>query len=68
MLKYQIMPYMFRSDFPFIIKQIHLYVDNHHGLTEAVMVCELWISIDKNCFTVFTAEEMCHLVEYICTV
>ena len=29
--KYKIMPYMFRSDFPIIIKQIHLYVDDHHG-------------------------------------
>ena len=37
--KYKIMPYMFRSDFPIIIKQIHLYVDDHHGPHhEAVMV------------------------------
>ena len=36
------MPYMFRSDFPFIIKQMHLYVDDHHGPRhEAVMVREL---------------------------
>ena len=25
------MPYMFRSDFPIIIKQMHLDVDDHHG-------------------------------------
>ena len=29
--KYKIMPYMFRLDFHFIIKQMHLYVDDHHG-------------------------------------
>ena len=59
------MPYMFRSDFPIMIKQIHLYVDAHH---EAVMVRELCIAIYENRFTVFTAEEMCHLVEYLCTI
>ena len=58
-----------RSDFPIIIKQIHLYVDDHHGPHhEAVMVRELCIAIDENRFTVFTAEEMCHLVEYLCTI
>ena len=64
------MPYMFRSDFHIIIKQIHLYVDDHHGPHhEAVMVRELCIAIDENRFTVFfTAEEMCHLVEYLCTI
>ena len=63
------MPYMFRSDFPFIIKQMHLYVDDHHGPHhEAVMVRELCIAIDENHFTVFIAEEMCHLVEYVCSV
>ena len=30
------------------------------------MVRELCIAIDENRFTVFTAEEMCHLVEYLC--
>ena len=48
---------------------IHLYVDDHHGPHhEAVMVRELCIAIDENRFTVFTAEEMCHLVEYLCTI
>ena len=58
------------SDFPIIIKQIHLYVDDHHGPHhEAVMVRELCIAIDENRFiTVFTAEEMCYLVEYLCTI
>ena len=56
---------MFRSDFLIIIKQMHLYVDDHHGPHhEAVMVRELCIAIDENRFTVFTAEEMYHLVEY----
>ena len=42
--KYKIMPYMLRSDFPIIIKQIHLYVDDHHGPHhEAVMVRELFV-------------------------
>ena len=60
------MPYMFRSDFPIIIKQMHLSVDDHHvPHHEAVMVRELYIAIDENRFTVFTAEEMCHLVEYL---
>ena len=55
--------------FPFIIKQIHLYVDDHHGPHhEAVMVRELCITIVENRFIVFTAEEMCHLVEYLCTI
>ena len=66
------MPYMFRSDFSIIIKQIHLYViymyDHHGPHHEAVMVRELCIAIDENRFTVFTAEEMCHLVEYVCTI
>ena len=64
------MPYMFRSDFLIIIKQIHLYVDDHHGPHhEAVMARELCIAIDENRFSVFfTAEEMCHLVEYLCTI
>ena len=53
------MPYMFRSDFPIIIKQMDLYVDDHHGPHhEAVMVRELCISIDVNPFTIFTAEEI----------
>ena len=52
-----------------MMKQIHLYVDDHHGPHhEAVMVRELCIAIDENRFTVFTAEEMCHLVEYLCTI
>ena len=60
------MPYMFRSDLFFIIKQMHLYVDDHHGPHhEAVMVRELCIAIDENRFTVFTVEEMCHLGEYL---
>ena len=63
------MLYIFRSDFLFIIKEMHLYVDDHHGPHhEAVMVRELCIAIDKNRFTVFIAEEMCHLVEYLCTI
>ena len=68
--KYKIMPYMFRSDFPFIIKQMYLYVDDHNGPHhEAVMVREHGIAIDgNNLFTVFTAEEMCHFVEYLCTI
>ena len=58
--KYNIMPYVFRSDFSIIIKQILLYVDDHHGpYHEAVMVRELCIAIDENRFNVFTAEEMC---------
>ena len=32
------------------------------------MVRELCIAIDENRFTVFTAGEMCHLVEYLCTI
>ena len=34
------------------------------------MVRELCIAIDENSFTVvfFTAEEMCHLVEYLCII
>ena len=67
--KYKIMHYMFRSESPFIIKQMHLYVDDHHGPQhEAVMVRELCIAIDETRFTVFTADEMCHLVEYVCTI
>ena len=58
--KYKIMPYMFRSDFPIIIKQIHLYVDDHHGPHhEAVMVRELCIAIDENRFTVFLQLKRC---------
>ena len=61
------MSYMFRSDFLFIIKQMHLYVDDHHGHHhETVMVRELCIANDENRFTVFTAEEMCRiLMHYI---
>ena len=48
------MPYMFRSDFPIIIKQIHLNVDDHHGPHhETVMVRKLCIAIDENRFAVF---------------
>ena len=56
------MPYMFRSYFPFIIKQMHLYVDDHQGPHhEAVMVRKLCnIVIDENHFTAFTAEEITH--------
>ena len=62
--KYKIMPDRLRSDFPFIIKQMQLYVDDHHGSHhETVMVRELCIAIDEHRFNVFTAEEMCHLVE-----
>ena len=44
---------MSRSDFPIIIKQMHLYVDDHHGPHhDAVMVRELCIAIDENRFTV----------------
>ena len=65
--KYKIMPYMFRSDFSIIIKQMLLYVDDHHGPHhEAVMVRELCTAIDENRFTVFL--QMCHLVEYLCTI
>ena len=40
------MPYMFRSDIPFIIKQMHLYVDDHHGHHhEELMVRERCIAI-----------------------
>ena len=67
--KYKIMPYRFRSDFPFIIRQMHLYVDDHHGPhPDAVMVRELCIAIDENRFPVFTAIEISHLVEYLCTI
>ena len=49
---------------------MHLHVDDHHGLHhEAVMVRELCIAIEENRFTVFfTTEEMCHVVEYLCTI
>ena len=52
---------------------MHLYVDDHHGphhkaVMVRVMVRELCIAIDENRFTVFTAEDMCHLVEYLCTI
>ena len=67
--KYKIMPYMLKFYFSFIIKQIHVYVDDHHGPHhEVVMVRELCISIDENHFTVFTVEEICHLVKYVCTI
>ena len=60
------MTYIFSSEFPFIIKQMHLYVDDHQSPHhEAVMVRELCIAIDENRFTdFFSAKEMCHLVEY----
>ena len=52
-----------------IIKQMHLYVDDHHDPHhEAVMVRELCIVIDENRLSVFTAEEVCHFVEYLCTI
>ena len=58
--KYKIMPYMFRSDVPIIIKQMHLYVDDHHGPHhEAVMVRELCIAIDENRFTFFLQLKRC---------
>ena len=60
--KYKIMPYMFRTDFPILIKQMHLYVDDHHG-SHHEAVRELCIVLDENRFTVFIAEEMCHLVD-----
>ena len=41
---------------------------NNNNKYEAVMVRELCIAIDENRFTVFTAEEMCHLVEYLSTI
>ena len=47
---------------PVMVRELH---GPHH---EAVMVRELCIAIDENRFTVFTAEEMCHLVEYLCTI
>ena len=44
-------------------------MDDHHGPYHgAVMVRKLYIDIDVNCFTVFTAEEMCHLVDNLCTI
>ena len=53
---------MFRSDFPFIIIQMHLYGDDHHGPHhEAVMAHEFCIAIDKNRFT---SEEMCQILMY----
>ena len=56
--KYKSMPYMLRSDFPIIIKQIHLYVDDQHGPHhEAVMVRKLCIAIDENRFTVFFLQQ-----------
>ena len=40
-------------------------MDDHHGPHhEAVMVRELCIAVDENRFTVFTAEEICHFIEY----
>ena len=45
--------------------EVFLYHQSNH---EVVMVRELCIDIDENRFTVFTAEEMCHLVEYLCTI
>ena len=58
--KYKIMPYMFRSDFPIIIKQIHVYVDDHHGPHHGVvMVREFCIAIDENRFTVFLQLKRC---------
>ena len=46
------MPFMIRSDFPhYVIKHMHLYVDDHHGPHhEAVMVRELCIAIDEIAF------------------
>ena len=59
------MLYMFRSDFSIIIKQMHLYVDDHRGPHhEAVMVRELCIAIDENRFTVLQLS----FVEYLCTI
>ena len=44
-------------------------MDDHQGPHhEAVMVREICIAIDENCFTVFTAEEMWNFVEYLCTI
>ena len=37
--------------------------DYHSPHHEAVMVRELCIAIDENRFTIFTPEEMCHLVK-----
>ena len=43
---------------------MHIYVNDHHGPHhEAVIVRELCMDIDENRFTVFTAEEIYHLVE-----
>ena len=33
-----------------------------------MMVRELCIDIDENIFTLFTAEKMCHLIEYLYTI
>ena len=42
-----------------------MWDDHHDPHHEAVIVRELCIAIDENRFTVFTAEEMCHLVEIL---
>ena len=43
--------------FKYLIRQIHVYVDDHHGPHyDAVVVRGLCIAIDENRFTIFTAE------------
>ena len=69
--KYNITPYMWNRELSCIIKQLYNYVNRFHSPHhEAVMVRELCISIDNHCnqFVVFNAEEMCQLIEYLCTI
>ena len=67
--KYNIWPSYWKKPFNCILKCVDNYVCVHLvHFNEAIMIRDLCLNIDSGNFTVSTCEEMCHLIEYLCTI
>jgi len=66
--KYNICPYAWNKPFYCVVNKLYTFVDRLPVCQEAIMIRDLCIEYDDGFFDILDSEQMCHLIEYLCTI
>ena len=64
--KYNICPYAWNKPFFCVVNKLYTFVDHLPVCQEAMMIRDLCIEYDF--FDILDSEQICHLIEYLCTI
>ena len=66
--KFNICPFSWNKPFYCVVNKLYKFVDRLLICQEAIMIRNLCIEFDDGYFDVLDSEQMCHMIEYLCTI